>query len=184
MFEEIVAGLVVAGVAGPAGFILKSQFFTKPKYLPEVGVSHNIDAYQSMEGEWHEYHFTYDPKLDTSRVLAHAVVEFTLGKNLIVMGKSTVKVEHRRGLSYKIRGEINSGNLYYTAVCVEDPSDAYSAMFKNLLDDQALIGVISGWDYEKASFVSPLLLSKKELEYKEVERILLQSKIKFFGLEH
>jgi hypothetical protein len=71
----------------------------------------------------------------------------------------------------------------YTAVCVEDPSDAYSAMFKNLLDDQA-IGVISGWDYEKASFVSPLLLSKKEREYKEVERILLQSKIKFFGLEH
>lgn len=180
MFEEIVAGLAVTGIAGAVGFILKSRFFTKPTYLPEIPFPSEINAYRFMAGTWHEYHYTFDPKIKEPRYLTHAVAEIALEKNLVITGEAKVQVSHRRSLNYKIRGQVNSGNLYYTGVCVEDPSDAYTAMFKNLLDDQ-VSGIISGWDYDKCSYTSPILLSKVELSEEEVEKILLQSKIKNFG---
>ncbi|OLP18217.1 hypothetical protein BST81_11870 [Leptolyngbya sp. 'hensonii'] len=181
MWEAIVSGLVVAALSGAVGFLVKLRFFTNPQYLPTVSSHESLrKAYYFIPGEWHEYHFTYDPKIGKGEYLAHSVFRFSLQKNLVVTGSLEVKADHRRSLRYRIRGQISNGNFYYTGVCIDDPSDSFCSMFRNLLDDQ-ILGVTVGWDYSKESFVSPTLLVKKELQQAEAENLLKQFEVKLFG---
>ena len=70
--------------------------------------------------------------------------------------------------------------MYCAGVCVDDPSDAYCAMYRNLLDDQ-ITGVMVSWDYDREPYASPVLLVKKELQQSEVQQLLRRSKVKLFG---
>ncbi len=180
IIESVIAGLIVAFIAGTTGFLLKSKVFSKETYLPKVP---KLDSrgYQFFPGKWHEYHFTYEPKSDGERWLAHAEINFEIDKNFIVDGSGFFPTQQRRVLNYMYRGQISSGNLYYTAVCEEDPDDAYCVLFRNINDDQ-LVGVIAGLDYEKHLFSSPILLSKEPVSTTKAENILEFAKIKnFFG---
>ncbi|MDH3997491.1 MAG: hypothetical protein OET90_01510 [Desulfuromonadales bacterium] len=180
IIETVIAGLVVAIISSCAGFLLNSTVFSKGEYLPNVPKP-DSRGYQFFPGKWHEYHFTYDPKLEGARWLASAEINFELDKNFIVDGTGFFATEHRRVLNYLYRGQISSGSLYYTAVCKEDPDDAYCVLFRNINDDQ-LIGVIAGLDYEKHLFSSPILLSKEPVNTTNAGKILDAAKIKhFFG---
>ncbi len=181
MWESIISGLVVAAFSGVVGFLVKTRFFTNPQYLPRVS-SREIPkrAYYFMSGEWHEYHFTFDPKIGSAEYLAHSVLQFAAQKNLVITGSVEVKADHRRPLRYRIRGQLSGGNLYYTGVCVDDPSDAYCAMYRNLLDDQ-IAGVMVSWDYDRKPYASPVLLVKKELQQIEAEKLLRQFEVTLFG---
>ena len=181
--ETILAGLVVAAISGSFGFLINSRFFTKNRYLPQLKDPETTRPYSFFDGKWHEYHFTFDPKVDQAKAakcLVHAEATLSLERNLVVTGLSLVKADHRRGLQYAIRGQISSGNLYYTAICTDDPSDTYAAMFRNLLDED-LQGTILGWDYSKTPYAGPLLLCKTELSPAEAEERLNSIEIRFFG---
>lgn len=123
---------------------------------------------------------THDPKVEGPKCPVHAILNLSLERNHVVTGETKVQTERRRSLTYRARGHINSCNLYYTGVCIEDPSDAYVAMYQNLLDDE-VAGIIAGWDYSKAPYASPIILSKKELSTEEAEGKLLNARPKFFG---
>jgi hypothetical protein len=181
MVEEIIVGLIVAAVSGVVGFIIKSRLFTKERYLPQLPTAEVKDAYAFVPGRWHEYYYTFDPCFDEPEHLSHAVMDIKLQKNMIIEGECVNEVHHRRALKYGIRGQINSGQLYYTGICVDDPSDAYCAMFKNLLDNR-ILGVITGWDYEKEAFVSPILLTKEKMDLNQVRELLGKSTLKYFGV--
>jgi hypothetical protein len=183
IWETILAGLAVAGISGSFGFLIKSRFFTKNKYLPTLKEPDELRPYTVFDGTWHEYHFTFDPKVtraSAAKCLVHAEATLSLERDFVVTGVSQVKAEHRRGLRYAIRGQIRSGNFYYTAICIDDPSDAYAAMFSNLLDED-LQGTILGWDYSKTPYAGPLILCKHELSSAEAEERLNSIGIRFFG---
>lgn len=177
---EVVGGLLVALIAGPIGYFVKGRFFTKSRYLPGPTLYKKENAYQNMSGPLHEYHLTYDPKTGKDPILVESIGTFRVEKNLIVVGNLTTQVEHRLKLRYELRGQINGGRLYYTAVCANDPSDVYCAMYQSLLDD-IIQGMVIGWDYQKDSYASPILLSKKQLDGDEAEKILTQFTYKQFG---
>lgn len=57
MWEGVIFGLVVSAVSATVGWVIKSRFFTKNRYLPEVNAGNSSDAYATLQGEWHEYHY-------------------------------------------------------------------------------------------------------------------------------
>jgi hypothetical protein len=180
VYKTIIAGLVVASISGGVGFIIKSKLFSSSQYLPKIPLK-GKRGYDFIESIWHEYHFTFEPKhKDKKRWLAHAEIQFEIDNKLVVDGIGKFPTEQRKELNYVYRGQVNSGNLYYTAVCTDDPDDAYCALFRNINDD-LLFGVINGLDYSKQPFASPLILSKKPLRDEQVVEMLENSDVKFFA---
>ena len=114
-------------------------------------------------------------------VLSMGEMALTLEKDLIVVGRDAViEMNHRRALHYQLRGEIRAGQLFLTGVCVEDPSDAYTCIFPNLLDDETT-GIMIARDYARYLYASPTLLTKKRLPEIEAERVLQRSDVRLYG---
>ena len=180
MLESIVSGLSVALISGLIGFLLNKYFFTAEKYLPSLSRFEEGVAYTFIEKEWYLYHFTYDREINNGIALAKSSIKLKLEKNLIISGDEEVKVDHRRALTYSIRGQINSGCLYLTGISNEDPSDSYTMMFPNLLDEK-MQGLVTGRDYERNLFSSPALLSFQEIDGDTALRILGNSNAKYYN---
>jgi len=68
----------------------------------------------------------------------------------------------------------------YTAICQEDPSDAYCVMFSNLWNN-IFVGSIVGLDYDKRRFFSAVLLSKHELPVDQVVPLLKSGQPQYFS---
>jgi hypothetical protein len=178
MWVDIFVGLAVAALSGTFGFLVKSRFFVHERYLPVR--SRSTEAYGHLSGEWHEYHLTHDPKVGGADLLIHARTRFRVSNESIVTGETVTVVQHRKPLHYRLRGQISAGRLFYTAVCVEDPSDAYCAMFGTLLDDE-FVGVITGWDYSQAPYASPIALTRSELGPEEARAVLQRGRPRFLS---
>ncbi len=182
MIQDILSGLVVAVISGSVGFWLNKSFFTVEKYLPSLKRFDSGSAYTFIEKEWYLYHFTYDPEVDNDNgiVLAKSALHLTLEKNLIISGAEEVKVDHRRALTYSVRGQINSGCLYLTGISNEDPSDSYTMIFPNLLDEK-MLGLVTGRDYARNLFSSPAFLSPQELNETEATGALVKSNAQYYS---
>ena len=178
--ETRVAGLLISAISGVGGYLIKTKMTSDSTYLPELSYNKHGKHYQFIGGRWHEYHFTHEPKRPEERWLAHAQIDFEIGDREVVDGKGLFPTEHRRILHYAYRGQVNSGNLYYTAVCTDDPDDVYCVLCRNINDD-LVYGVIAGLDYSKRLFASPLVLSKTELDAAELVNILDRSDVQYFG---
>jgi len=103
-----------------------------------------------------------------------------LEKDSIVVGTDEVVIENRSPLHYKLRGEIRAGQLFLTGICVEDPSDAYTCIFPNLLNDVSP-GVMIARDYARRLYASAALMSKRHMPHIEAEKNLRQSEVRLYG---
>jgi len=98
---------------------------------------------------------------------------------MIVVGEDRVQVQHRRSLRYSLRGQINGGCRYITGIGIDDPTDSYTAIFPNLLDDE-MIGVLTARDYGKRLYAAPILLTKEDFEPSKALSKLSQSGVQFY----
>lgn len=181
MLEIVIGTIIASAITGVVGFFLKS-IITKEKYLPDAPLPDKNKTYEFVNGLWFLYHFTYDSKVQKSPVMISSQLELSLRKQLIVTGTERVQVDHRRSLTYLLRGQIRAGQFFFTAICLQDPSEVYSGMFPNLLDDEA-VGMIVAKDYDRKLYSSPALITKKELDFDSAGEILKKSDINFYSIK-
>lgn len=179
IWENIVVTLIAGAITGPIGYFMKARL-TKEKYLPGDPSQDSKQAYQFVSGTWYLYHFTQDSKLSNSTILVSSKLQMEIDSNLVVQGLENVEVDHRRSLMYKLRGQIRAGQLHFTCICEQDTSEIYSAMFPNLLDDDA-VGMILARDYDRNLYGSPALISKQLKSREEAINIMNNAKVIFYS---
>jgi hypothetical protein len=177
MLKEILTIVIAAAITGPAGYMFKT-LFTRNRYLPELAADRK--AYSFINGDWFFYHFTCDPTTSPREILSVDKVALVLEKDLIVVGKDQVVGGNRSALHYKLRGEIRSGQLFLTGICIEDPSDAYTCIFPNLLNDESE-GVMIALDYARKLYASATLITKRPFTVSEAKKKLRQSGVRLYG---
>jgi len=100
-------------------------------------------------------------------------------KKRLVEGSSE-NIEHpTTKLRYKIRGEIKSGHMVLTMDCVEDSTDFVAVIYPNLLSRDLLIGIWSGFDFQKKPTAAPIVLSRREMNLKELNTLLESQRLEF-----
>ncbi|MEO1527072.1 MAG: hypothetical protein AAFX06_16660 [Planctomycetota bacterium] len=176
MVESIIASVVSAAITGLAGWYLKG-LLTREEYLPSYHTETAKFDYKNFGGDWFLYHFTGDSKISKKPVFVSSKLKLQIRSGLIVEGTEHVQVDHRKRLEYRIRGEIRAGQFHFSAICVHDPSEVYTGMFPNLLDDEAT-GAIVARDYDRVLFTSPALMSKSELTFEQVAERFRSAKVK------
>jgi hypothetical protein len=175
MFSNIAATVIAAAITGLAGYLIKA-FLTRNRYLPSS--REDPKAYSFINGPWFFYHFTCDV---TSRtVLSVDRASLKLERDQIIVGTAEAVVENRSALHYNLRGEIRAGQLFLTGVCAEDPSDAYTCIFPNLLNDVSS-GVMIARDYARRLYASATVMTQRRIPDSEAEKILRQSDVRLYG---
>ena len=174
----VIGGLIVSVFSALGGYFLR--VIKAPNlFLPRRGKTGERE-YEFIFKDWHQYHYTYDPKVNGGKYLAH--MEMTLEKEsgLIAYGNGKFVLRHRRPLKYRVRGEASHGKFYYTAVCEQEPRDTLTAIYSNLLDDK-MVGLLLGMDYVRNQYVSPVVLSDSELTEDEVKELISSEKLEVYG---
>jgi hypothetical protein len=179
MVRAILEIVIAAAITGPAGYMIKT-LLTRNRYLPELAADRK--AYSFINGDWFFYHFTCDPRESRRAILSVDKVSLGLEKNLIVVGSDEV-MSHHRELHYKLRGEIRAGQLFLTGVCIEEPSDAYTCIFPNLLNDESM-GIMIARDYARKLYASAALITKSHLTDIEAEQMLQRSDVRLYGSDN
>jgi len=70
MWQNLLAGFIVAAISGIVGYLIKSKLFTRERYLPETTAYNTSDSYTFINGDWLIYHFTHDPKVSDKEIIA------------------------------------------------------------------------------------------------------------------
>lgn len=138
--------------------------------------SREPNYYTELEGKWHEYHLTRGNK---------GLVWLCGGEcNLDMKGhhiKGSHTLIHPEGqglLNYKIVGEIRNGKLILTENCTKTPTEFFTVIYPNLLSNEILVGIWTGFDWEQKGISGPMILSRKKINKKDMQDSIKIKEIK------
>jgi hypothetical protein len=97
---------------------------------------------------------------------------------------TTELTDHRnKGLRYVVRGQVISGRMVLTDVCIQDETEFAFLILPNLRSRDILIGIWCGVDNQLRPIAAPALLSRAEMDTNELNKVVEKSGISLLPIE-
>lgn len=174
----IISGIIVSIISAFIGALIQKKIIHEKNFPSKTKIVKNDKSYQHLNGVWHQYHLSYDTSISDNHFWTHHIENFSISKENIVTGKSVNKFHPLTELSYNMLGEIENGRMIIKAQNINDPTDFGTMIYPNLLSNNIIIGLMTGFDFQCRMYITPLILSQNELNLSKLNIILKSLKYK------
>jgi hypothetical protein len=181
---DVVAGIIVAIMSGIGGFLVKSRFFSENvvRILPKAIKHVEKQNYGHLQGKWYLYWLSYDPKNSAKPVWLRGIQEIKVDQ-LSIRG-TTELVDHPvNNMRFIVQGEIRGGRMINTDLWIEDETEFAVVVYFNLRPRDTLVGIWTGVDNLLRPIAAPAILSRNELDAKDLNEILLNTDLVFMNVD-
>lgn len=178
---QVIAGVIVAAVAGASGFLLRTA--SSGDVLPVVRNGKKHQSYEHLSGRWNLYYLTRASSISGDPFWVHGINALQVTPSGRVRGETEIPGHPTSTLDYVIQGEIRHGRMILTDSCRQDDTEFASIIYPNLRPDTILVGIWVGFDNDVRLVSGVAVLSRDELNGKDLNQAALASNLGFIPAE-